>query len=344
MSDDLSTGYQFEYERIKQTEIATYLISSLSALISFSVVFILIYKYNKLCKGKSFVHYVLMIAISDTFTAIGIALGFPKPSKLCTLQGFMISFFARLSWFYTVILEFQILIVVLNINRRKFLTKRYMHMFVWILNTILQSILLTKDATYGNHDDDHTPYNRCSFSQEKGSGSTKALLVWDIYPASGELYFCFSLMFMFSAIIFIYTNFNINRANNPQLQIPLIRDSWKTACLYPLALITSWLPGVTFALYLNVLNDTIHHLPAGSVVIVNVLSILNSLYGTFLALIFYCQTEEARNEWKKIIWPMGKNDLNVREQSEMRRSSIIELTDTMRDSKTIISLTTNTPL
>jgi len=70
--------YHYDTEGIDHSEIFTICISIISAFFPLSVVFIMLYRYNKLVWGKSFCHYILMIAISDTFVSITIAMGFPK--------------------------------------------------------------------------------------------------------------------------------------------------------------------------------------------------------------------------------------------------------------------------
>ena len=63
--------YQYDYNGIKATEIFAITIGVISALFPLSVVFILCYRYNKLVRGQSLMEYVGMIALSDTFTAMG---------------------------------------------------------------------------------------------------------------------------------------------------------------------------------------------------------------------------------------------------------------------------------
>jgi hypothetical protein len=54
------------YDKIKIVEIVTIIVATISMISSLSVVFILIYQYSKLVKGKTLTHHVLQIAIADT--------------------------------------------------------------------------------------------------------------------------------------------------------------------------------------------------------------------------------------------------------------------------------------
>ena len=80
----------------------------ISALFPLSVVIILIQKYNALVLGRSLVHYVLCIAAADTATSISMAFGYPQSgTAACSIQGFVLLLFQRLSWFYTDVLVIQ---------------------------------------------------------------------------------------------------------------------------------------------------------------------------------------------------------------------------------------------
>ena len=106
MSDD--DNYEFDYSAINNVRIFTIVIASISTLFPLSVVVILFQRYNALVRGKSLIHYVMMIAIADTMTALTIAFGFPDAGPLCTAQGFLNFFFARMSWFFTDVLIFHL--------------------------------------------------------------------------------------------------------------------------------------------------------------------------------------------------------------------------------------------
>ena len=108
MSDD---DYVYDVEALQKTEYFTIVIGVISIFFPLSVVFILLYRYDKLVKGRSLIHYVLMIALADTMVSITVSMGFPRGgTTACAAQGFMIYFFSRLSWFFTGIM------IIININ------------------------------------------------------------------------------------------------------------------------------------------------------------------------------------------------------------------------------------
>ena len=71
---------------IKTIEIFTIIISVISMMFSGSVVFILLYKYNKLVMGKTLIHILLIISICETILSFSYALGYPSLGNICKLQ------------------------------------------------------------------------------------------------------------------------------------------------------------------------------------------------------------------------------------------------------------------
>ena len=142
--------YVFDYEAINNARIFTIVIASFSTLFPLSVVVILIQRYNTLVRGKSLIHYVLMIAIADTMTALTIAFGFPDAGPLCSAQAFLNIFFSRMSWFFTDVLIFQLFYIV--VFKKYFLNVKYMHCIVWSVNILLQILPYTTSTTYGFDD------------------------------------------------------------------------------------------------------------------------------------------------------------------------------------------------
>ena len=138
MSDD----YHFQYPAINDARIFTIVLASISLLFPLSVVIILIQRYGTLVRGRSLIHYVLMIAIADTMTALFCTFGYPASRAACSIQGFCFLFFSRMSWFYTDVLIFQLFYVV--VFKRYFLDKRYMDVLVFTLNMVLALIPLSK--------------------------------------------------------------------------------------------------------------------------------------------------------------------------------------------------------
>jgi len=69
--------YEYDYDAIQKTEIFAIVIGIVTSLMPLSVVFILLYRERVLLRDRPLVHYILMIAISDFFVSITVAMGYP---------------------------------------------------------------------------------------------------------------------------------------------------------------------------------------------------------------------------------------------------------------------------
>ena len=219
---------------INNSRIFTIVLASISVLFPLSVVFILIQRYNTLVAGKSLIHYILMIAIADAMTAIFIAFGYPSSGSVaCSIQGFCKNYFARMSWFYTDVLIFQLFYVV--VFKSYFLTKRYMHAIVFTLNIVLSLIPLSTGTSYGQDDDDQgIPLTACALSN--GKGNYEDILLWVFSTFLVELYISFIFIIFLSVVIVVYS-LNIKNTKSSNIYInERMKDSWKIIILYPLVM------------------------------------------------------------------------------------------------------------
>ena len=236
MSND---DYIYDYNGIKTAEIFTIVIASISALFPASVVFILLQQYDVLVRGKSLIHYVLMIAIADTFASIALTLGFPKSGMLCSFQGFSVVFFSRMSWNFTLVLVFQLCFIV--VYKKYFLNIKYMHIIVWTLNLSL-AFLPFSTGTYYGRSDNIKAVNRCLFYNP--NGDTKNANDWKQYTFRIELLICFFSMIILSIIVVIYSQCMNDSKTSHVYLAQRIRESWSTVILYPAAMLLTWVPSI----------------------------------------------------------------------------------------------------
>ena len=318
--------YEQDYTVINNARIFTIVIASFSTLFPLSVVVILIQRYNTLVRGKSLIHYVMMIAIADTMTALAIAFGFPEPGPLCTAQGFLLIFFSRMSWFFTDVLIFQLFYIV--VFKKYFLNVKYMHCIVWSVNIMLQILPYTTGTRYGQ-DDGEQPngitYEICNLG--KGTGSNKTAGKWLQYAYNIELLISFGIIITLSIIVTIYCLYMKNTKTSHVYLAQRIRESWSIVVLYPCAMLIAWMPGMIFARYNIYLDNSGKKLPHHIFVIGDYLQAINALYGPLLALIFYTKTLEARRAWmynlRCILYVL--KDIDVDDRSTC--SSIISIED-----------------
>ena len=305
-----------EIRSIHNSEIFRIVLAVISGLFTFSVVFILLYKYKILVEKRDFVHYILCIAISDTVLCFFYAWGFPNPGIICSIQSFSTSFAARSSWLYTDVLVMQLCYLV--VYKRHFLNHKHMHFIVWSLNIILEFLPFSTRTYYGLSDSGNISTGICDF-YTKGTSNDDDDLVneWNDATFNGWLYLSFILILSCSLFIVLYTR---NMAARNPLSASLLNtaafsDAWKTIILYPIALLVAYIPAQIYVLYYNQYSKT-----AKIGIIANYFVALNSCYGLFLSIIFYIKTESAINEWKILfrcnkLDPIDVNDIEFRSTS-----------------------------
>ena len=318
--------YEQDYTAINNVRIFTIVIASFSTLFPLSVVVILFQRYNTLVRGKSLIHYVMMIAIADTMTALTIAFGFPKVGPLCTAQAFLNIFFARMSWFFTDVLIFQLFYIV--VFKKYFLNVKCMHCIVWSVNILLQILPYTTGTSYG-FDDGELPngiyYELCTLGP--GTGSYDASYKWYQYTFNIELFISFFVIIILSIAVVLYSlNMKSTKTSHVYLA-QRIRESWSIVVLYPCAMLIAWMPSRIFAYYSNYLQNNDKKFPPHTFVIFNYLNAITALYGPLLALIFYTRTIDARRAWmynlRCILYVLTDVDMDDRSTC----SSIISIED-----------------
>ena len=224
-NDDYDDIYHYDVKLLKQSEIYGIIIGVISALFTISVVFILLYKYDKLVKGRTLIHYILMIAIADTIVSMTVAMGYPKRgSYACAAQGFLNIFFSRLSLFFTCVLIIQLYSVIIY---RKYLFKiRHMHCIVWTINIILQFIPFIDDIYYGldrARNEIQSSDTRCLI----GSNNYKKSFIWSIAVIEIPLLISFLIVFTFTLMTLVKSRYMIKSYNDNSNLVSHIKDSGK---------------------------------------------------------------------------------------------------------------------
>jgi len=223
-------NYQYDIKALEQSKIVTIVIGTFCTIFPLSVVFILLYRYDKLVKGKRLIHYILAIAIADTISSLCISLGYPlSASSTCPAQAFLVIFFSRISWFYTDVLVFELFYLI--VYKKHYLKIRYHHMIVWSFNILLQFLIYSEGNIYGN-DDAQSGFMRCGISN--GTGTPLKAAYWMFYTFQLELIISFILIAIFSVITISYCYYMSKKDVANMYMLPKIRSTWSTLILYPL--------------------------------------------------------------------------------------------------------------
>lgn len=309
--------YQVDYHAIKNSEVFTIVIGTISIFFPLSVVIILILRYEKLMKGRTLIHYVFMISIADTIICIFIAIGYPKPETLtCATQAFILYFFSRASWFWTDILIFQLLYVI--VYKKYFLNIKANHLIVWIVNLILQFIPYSTGTAYGQDDDglSGTPIIRCGMNVGTGTYYQEEHWISNVYQIELIVSFVFIVLCTVTILIYCYRKSKVD--DKMGFMISNIQSTWTTVILYPMGMLITYVPSTVYSHYENRYFGQNNTRAPDSYVIRNYLQASNFLYGVILALIFYIKTESAFEEWKDII----KNIFNSRTMADLEEIRI----------------------
>jgi len=87
-------------------------------------------------------------------------LGFPEGS-LCYAQGFLLFFFARSSWLFTISLVFQLFSII--VFKKYYIIDSHITLIILPINILLQVLPYTDGVTFGAQvsDDEGIPIGRC---------------------------------------------------------------------------------------------------------------------------------------------------------------------------------------
>ena len=287
-------------KQISQVEKVQIVIAIISTLCSASVVFILLYKRSVLLKDRPFVNIIFMIALADMLTSAVYSFGYPKEPTWCFLQGFFGVLFSRASWLYTVGLVIQLSSLVLY--RQFACSNKQLICTIAVFNVILQILPFTTLTGYGGY----LGSQICFFAKWKGTYDH--LHTWEMICYFVIQILSFSVIALLTLVLFIYSK----RPGTTPILYEQLENAWTTIILYPATMMISWLPNMIYGWYFDSYIDRTNDYPPSSLIISNSLIVLNSLYGVFLTLIFFCCTKDASTEYinlfKKLIPSFLKND------------------------------------
>ena len=348
--------YHYDAKGIDRSETFSIVIGVITSLFPLSVVFIMLYKYEKILCGKSFMWYILMIAISDTVISISIAMGFPKnDTPACYAQGFLSIFFSRSTWLFTVVLVLQLFSVI--VRHKHILNVTYMNAIVWSLNIILQILPLTTGDYYGQvhydtsinthinininnnfnnnkHDqtidpgDPSDPLEKCYIgSRVYTIAAVNSEFFWDDLVFNYVLLASFFIIGTTTFMIFIYSYCIIRNNSSNLTLINHIKESKSTIILYPIAMLVSYVPDAIFAIYFNHYVKTKGVAFPGAQVTQNYLHAFGSIYGLLLTLIFYFRTKQARIEWYNIYRSITYKELHDLEKPLTENDALNRISD-----------------
>lgn len=216
------------------------------------------------------------------------------------MKGFLAGTFEKGSWIFTDVLILNIYGIlkwkVLLINVKT------MHVVVWTTLILLAFLPYATGIDYGAQLQ-LLNITKCTFVNTKSSvGFPQVVAIWS---AINESVLCCTILFISFITFLIYyegTYRNENIVTNHDSRIE--SESWKTMILYPLSLLTCWVPSQCFILSLQFHQ---HRVPFSTAEkIADGLYMICPLHGLFLSIIFFTKTRQAKDEWI-VIWKTLRN-------------------------------------
>lgn len=250
-------------------------------------------------KGKVFMQILMWISMCDAIASLFAAFGWPpNGSILCLAQAYTSTAFYRCSWFWTMMLSYQLLGVALH--DRVILSLQMMHVIVWSFG-ILFFLLPLAGATYGG-------INRPSgvgncFLHSSGSvddahfaddeGGNNIAQHWQFWWV-----ITFVLPLMLTIIFVCYCLFCITKRNKLQGRSLRVEAILKSMIPYPIVFFVGWAPLIIFGIM-----DALHDVRPRNLSSYGFFAVITSSgqSGTYLALIFFIYSPEARVRWRLLL-------------------------------------------
>ena len=244
-------------------------------------------------RKQIFVQLISYAALCTFMTSLGTWFGFPDDGSMaCTAQAVIISFFSKASWFWLTIISLELFSIF--VYEKYFFTQPalYMNLAVWPLTLFLTFIPLST-TKFGRTADDKTD-GWCFLT---GNDTDSAITLWSIISIYLPFFICLVLMSGFA----VYTRVKALTADSDGKLLRIWDPVYKlvnSMFLYPIFFIT-WFPFVI----LSIVNGYNGYADTGaSAVAIDFGNILSTQLGTFVFLIFFWTSAEARFRW---IWVLA---------------------------------------
>lgn len=257
---------------------------------------------------QTFVQLMFWTAVCTFATSFGTWIGFPDDgSAACGVQSFIISFFVKASWFWLTLTAAELFWIfqfdedffsegfinrLVNFSQDTVtddqMTHIVRHSLVWSVSLFLTLIPLS-DSAFGRTDDGRDSA-MCFLS---GSVTDKKVLAWSFVTVYVPFFLCLLALLFFA----IQLHCSLKEVEEGQLWGPI---QWQMVnlFLYPVYFIT-WLPFVVISIIDNLgegKND------GGYNFAVDFGNILSTQLGTFVFLIFFITSYEARHRWLQTLF------------------------------------------
>jgi hypothetical protein len=282
---------------------AAFVAASAFAVFMSSTVIITVLIFPKM-RERIFMKIIANMVVCDIIGSAASVLGFPKGHDgICAGQSFVVTFFFKAGWLWTVALAYQLYCVVIY---SKFgFSMIHMHAVVWFC-TALTTVLPLTTNEYGRDDD-----NQMGWCFLTGNNKTAAS-VWGLLT--------FNLVLLVVVLLISYFLFRIYwryRTMNIKTTYPEVYTIIDLLILYPPGFLLTWGPNLIMSILLNfgaVPVDRTNSLIFQSV------TILATQSGTLVAIIFFMKSKEARYRWYRLFKQLSRGRVKSNEVRDSDQS------------------------
>lgn len=285
--------------------IETFSVCCASVTVGFSGLVVLTGALFPMMLRSQFMRLIFAISVCDFLGSILLTAGFPSNGPLCEAQGFLWYFFSHGSWFLTAALSIQL--YSLLTRNRMLISELWMHAVCWVSNIIL-SFFIFSGATYGVYDDDALSSEWCQISSSNFTlleDYTIAVFVAPMIITTSIL-----LIVSLASLLQFYVFRSIPRTDQH-------KELLRVMLLYPTCMIVAWLPNmVTYFFSLQYRADDDSFSKQLTYFVIGLSDGWGALYGTFLAIVFFANSNEARRRWKTLLFGQAAERISVFNMSQ----------------------------
>jgi hypothetical protein len=261
-------------------------VSCVSMLCSCSVVITCAAFYSM--RNSFFTRNILMIAFCDVFVGVAGFIGIPGDGTTnCVVQAFLSTFFVRGNWLWTTVLICQMYKFVTRDGN--FFSEGKVHAVVWITTSLMTFVPLANGSFGRNGLNTNT--EMCFIK----SSSPSWVAAWVVVDWLSTVFGCITIMAaLISSVLFRYRSLRNDEAAAKILKLT------RSLYVYPLVLTTTWGTNSVINVFI-LITEKKGRLSGTDNTVLSVSSIFAMTNGTFLAIVFYMKSYEARYQWRKTL-------------------------------------------
>ncbi len=245
------------------------------------------YLFPSMWKNKIYMQMIIMVSLLDLFASLGSSFGFPTDKFACELQGFLLFFFYRGVWMWSIYILVQLNSIVKN--GKVVLTFSTM-MWIFLCVNIVIEILPIAFGTFYGVAPSLSGKTFCSFNVYGHD-----FFLWVCACFVGPLLITVATMIGYSLLLYNRIRHISSAYRNKMVRMTL---------LYPAVMMVAWLPLAFFYFSHFGKRPGSNHSEAKFIDDYTIFSVIyawTSLDGFFVGIVFFVNSKEARQRWYNLL-------------------------------------------